>query len=550
MVNGYVIGVSSGMWAIKRAEELLGLHRKAGWAATAGVTFTQIDLESITEFQEPDLEYKLKRIRELGMDFGIHGEAYAMQGVDTMPLSSALHTDYGRAHERMLKHIENSGKLKAKFLTVHSSESHPFIVLGRELQPSRLVDPWGRPFEEFLEQFPQVLDWAITMKYVLEIGAHRYLRTHDYKKLLEEQEREEIQRIYEDERNFRRMANAANILTGKAFAEVTIEEIKSNFGEKEKKEAKRKLDDSLKKFIISFASTDDLSYGCEKVAYFIVAKYMMQTKHPIWKGIVGGDISDEDLPKDDFTTKWVPAVAAMYAWGHFMQDACPGGKGPFPDPKPLLDKYKIYYSFETPMAMTGYELHARMSRLFYIYHMIKNIRSEWMSITMDMEHMLGNNLDPKAEIDSLPQDAGKYLKIVHITTPSPLNPSHMPVPLGSEPQYYIYQRLWDIRKKGFKDGWMIFERGGEEGMVKQTVLSMRKIKQYLEMDISPDDLPEDFFGFEEGKPLVAIQQNLIKEHYLEPLKGLLAIPEEDYGFLSTTAIQKGKQEEWRKEKYR
>jgi hypothetical protein len=165
--------------------------------------------------------------------------------------------------------------------------------------------------------------------------------------------------------------------------------------------------------------------------------------------------------------------------------------------------------------------------------------------------MLGNNIDPQEEIEKLPSEAGKLVRVVHVTTPSPLNPSHMPVYMASEAQVYIYEMLWKLRKKGFKDGVILFERGGEEGQVKETVEVIRVIASHLEKDVEPKELPLEFFGMREGGPRYSRQIVAIREHALDPLKGMLQVPEEQYTLLGTKAREKGKLEEWAKgEQYR
>ena len=79
---------------------------------------------------------------------------------------------------------------------------------------------------------------------------------------------------------------------------------------------------------------------------------------------------------------------------------------------------------------------------------------------------------------------------------------------------------------------------------------MRIVKKYLEAEIPPKELPLEFFGMEEKGPDLTRQEVLIKEHTLDPIKGLLSIPEEEWTFLSRAATEKGKAEEWRKEKFR
>ncbi len=516
----YTIGLSSGIWGAKRGVELLGIPRKIEWAATGGVTFVEVAMETITEFDEPDIIEKVNRAKKLGLTFGLHGEAYAMGGQDVMPLTSAIETDYMRSHDRLIRHIIGAKKIGALYISIHASDAHPFILLARELEPARLVDFWGRRLDVFFKEHPKILQWLAETQFIKEMY-------HAWNKM-QNKWANEYERI-------------------KERAEKEPESVKDVDMEKLRKE---KLCEGLSDYVVC----NELEYGAERVAYYAIAKYMMDTRDPIWMDIVGRKLSDDELFNVAKSNEWVPAVAAKYMWGHFRQDLCPSKRSltdfKEEDAKVLIERYKIFFSFETTMGMHGYESYMRLVHLTHFYAMIKAIGSPMLGMTMDMEHMLGCGIDPSDDIKNLPPKAGESLRIVHVTIPSPLNPSHLPVPLASEAQLYIYRMLLEMRKKGFKDGWILFERGGEEAMVKESVMSMRKIVEYLNKEIPFEQLPEDFFGLKPMGAEVRMQEVKIKEHALDPLKGVLAIPEEDYSLLSKASIEKGKRpEEWAKERY-
>lgn len=516
----YTIGVASGFWKIEKPAELLGIPKKIEWTLTKGVNHAQVDLETVTEFKEPNLKEKIEKHKRFGVTFGIHGECAAI-GMDTLPLASALEPDYMRSHDRLITHITEAGKIGAQYVTIHSSESLPFVLLGRELQPTTLVDIWGRPFKKFLDEHKDLLDWAIERDYLTEIFMHRYPYT-----------------------------------TIKDWAEARIRELEWELKREDKKltgeqkeEIRKATREEFKKKLLNFVSTTDLAHGSERVAYYITAKWMQDNRDYIWNEIVGKRIKDDDFNKPKFIEKWVPAVAAKYTWGHFCPNKCPT-KSDYKDPKPLLKKHKMYFCFETPMSTPGYEGYMRLVRLPHLFYLVRSIGSEYVGFTMDMEHMLGCNLDPKKDIAELPGNAGKFLKVVHLTIPTPLNPSHQTIKVGSEAQYYIYERLYELRKKGFEKGWLIFERAGGPDPIQQSVLAMRIIKSFLEKGIPPKKLPLEFFGMKPTGPEVKRQEVAIKEHAFDPIKGMLMVPEEEYTFLSKAATEKGKAEVWKKEKYR
>jgi sugar phosphate isomerase/epimerase len=545
---GYTIGVSSGLWRIERPVELLGIPAKAQYIAREGVNFCQIDIETMAEFREPDLDAKMRKVRGLGIEVGVHGECAAM-GSFTMPLESAIEAEYARSHIRLVEHIIGCAeKLKAKYVIIHASESSPFILLGRELQPSRLVDFWGRPLRDFLEKDPELLDWVVEIrdKHGAKIDtfiADRYEKGErftgndflwefigitDIARVIASEERGLVDRFMHEK--------------GRSPTTAEKEEIHKNAVER------------IKRYFLEHISTPHHAYGPERAAYYLIARWMRDSGDPLWREIVGERIADADLPKPAKIKKWVPAVAAKYIWGHFRQDLCPSPRHMTDykeeNPKVLLEKYKLYVAIETGMAHTaGYEAYTRLAHLPHIYALTKAIQSPYVVLTVDMEHMLGCNIDPVEDIKKLPRDAGRAVKVVHITVPSPLNPSHMPVPLASEAQYYIYKRLFELRQKGFEDGWLIFERGGEKGTVKQTIIVMRLIKDHLERNVPPEELTEEFFGLPKGGPPIKMQEVAIREHALDPLRGMLAVPEEHFTFLGK-AVAPERREMWPKERYR
>jgi len=119
----------------------------------------------------------------------------------------------------------------------------------------------------------------------------------------------------------------------------------------------------------------------------------------------------------------------------------------------------------------------------------------------------------------------------------------------------VYKPLWILRKAGlgkYHTTYLLFERGGFKDPFKQSVTALRLIAKYLEKDVPPDELPEEFFGVAPRAMLSEERQWVtIYQHAMDPLKGLLKIPEEEYTFLGRAATEAGKRpEEWRKEEFR
>jgi len=530
---GYRIGVSSGIFKAvgeEQKQEYIGLPRKAMFSMYKGVQFNQLDLESISEFQEPDLDKKMEQIRKMGIQYGLHGEVPEYSSAFPR-LDQALTDEWKRSHDRMIAEIKGAAKIKAEYILFHASTSDPFLLLWREFQPSNICDIWGRQLKRFLEENPKLLWWALEQEYIL-VALFRagFIPTIEgYKK--------EIAKSYAQ-------AAQAEIAKGKKK-----EEIKMPSEEEIEKEAR----EALKERFYEEISTDDPGYGPERVAYYIIAKWMQEGEncppelHQLWKDITkGGRIEDEKF-RNSFGN-WVPAVTAAYHWGHFHPEKCPEKREGIEDPKKILEKNKLKVVFETPMAGAGGEEHVRLARVTHIYYMVKAIAHPLVGVAVDAEHMLSANIDPMKDVKELPANAGEKIWVVHVGYPAPLAPAHLPIPLGSEAQMYVYELLFELRKKGMKDAVIIFERGGGQEPVKESILSLRMIVKYLEKDTPPKDLPPDFFGLPPGGPRLTRQLVAIREHALDPLKGLLSVPEEEYGFLSTAAAAKGKLEEWKRRK--
>jgi len=180
----------------------------------------------------------------------------------------------------------------------------------------------------------------------------------------------------------------------------------------------------------------------------------------------------------------------------------------------------------------------------------------WDKIFMlvDFEHIATQAIDPVEElkdlVDNFP-DAGKYVICVHSNNPSPLH-SHFPIQLGDD---RIYRLLWILKEAGMgKDHltYILFERGGFKDPFQHAVTALKIMVKFLEKDVPPDKLPPEFYGVSPRGLLAEERQWVtIFQNAMNPLKGLLKIPEEEYTFLSRAATEEGKRpEEWKKEEYR
>ncbi len=539
---GYTLGVSTGLFMIAKSadpesrQDYIGIPRKALWSITKGVNFAQVDLESLSEFIEPDIDERVKELKRLGVEFGIHGEA--AEYTQTLPkLDSALEEEWKKSHDRFIRSLRGSGKVGAKYFLLHGSSSPGFNLLWRDFQPTKLVDVWGRPLKFFLEENGEIFNWAIGQPFIVSSVKHMYNAT------VEE---------YAGEIMGKKGADWITKNQGKE----PDESLKKKWEEEAKSEAVEKF----KERFLKVMEISDETYGSERVGYYLMAKWMQDGRkcpkvlREMWRAMTrGGNIETKVWREKEGYTNWVPAVTAAYTWGHFNPEKCdkwPEDMEMPEDPKPILEKHNLWMAFETPMVGAGEEEAMRLGRPTDMYEMVIRLGTKYACLAIDWEHQLSGNINPLDEIKNLPEDGGKWVRVIHAGYPAVVAPAHVPIPLGSDAQMYAYKLLWELRKKWFKDGWIIFERGGGQEPLKETVVSLRLVIKYLERDIPPGELPEEFFGF--GKPTARWTRQLVavREHALDPIKGMLSVPEAEYGFLGTAAAAKGKLEEWKKEKYK
>jgi len=235
--------------------------------------------------------------------------------------------------------------------------------------------------------------------------------------------------------------------------------------------------------------------------------------------------------------------------------------------KELMDVLKnLKIAIETPDARDpSYAGRYMLWRAKQIYVAIKHTREalkkegnpHWNKfyLLIDFEHIAGQGVDPIEELTNLTKlvpDVGKYIACVHSNRPTTYH-SHFPLELGDD---LVYRLLWILTKAGMgKDEitYILFERGGFKDPFKQAVTTLRLIVRFLNKGTHPDKLPPEFYGiYPRGLLSEERQWVTIILYAMNPLKGTLKIPEEEYTFFSRAAItQEGKKpEEWKKEEFR
>jgi len=560
---GYIIGVSSGMFGMAQPQEKIGmidLAQKGFYSAFKGVNFTQIDLETASEFISPNVQEKLRRLRnEMNVNYGIHGLSAAM-GARGIFLDSALKDDWQRTQSALYRDIDNSGEVGARYYLQHASETSPYGWLGKDMQPSNVVDAWGRPLHIFLEENPSVLYWLIEQSEIRGMRVHGTVNEVIDSGLLRGQlekiaGQEAITEMFKEGLIKTREDLDKDPEKYKEFAK----RVEKKVGEKMRPAAQ----EHVKEELFSSLRRSELVYGAERVAYVAMAKWMSDKNDPLWEGIVGKKKIDD--VKDDFDT-WVPAVSLKYIYGHFFPEEVKG-EDKYKDPKVPINKHKIYFVIETETMKAGSEDSPRVANPKHFVVLCREMEKKGLSYfkaAIDFEHCLGAFLKPMGDkegetgfLQEMGRDGGKYVGVLHVGWPTPIGPAHVPIYLGSEEQENLYKWMFELRKNGFsenEDRFIIFERAGGVGgdPVDQSTMALKKIVEFLRMDVRPDDLTKEenlhFYGIDDSS--LKMQQTEIIDHMMDPIKGLLQIPEEQHGFIGGSAVQKGKAKEWEAGKMR
>ncbi len=567
----YAVGVSSGWWHIARDPALLGLPLKAGFIATAGVTFNQVDLESTAEFIEPRVKENVLRIKkELGLRIGLHAEIG-----ENAALESAERRIWEQAHLRLVETVKNAVDFGVIYINFHLSTLPIVQYEEARIRPFgfqyQVVGPDGRPMWHFAEKS------AAAKKYIKEIITDSHMQNaivrekdfHGKLERLEEEYRREKSRVVEEAIKKLRAEPQYKALpeSQKRFAEEAeirdIEKKVTDYYNMKEKELVRNPDQLYDSWTKSAYAQYILEAG-EIDAYMIVAHDMHASGDMLWTNIVGGKTPENAYVERESELAFNAAVASRYLEGHLRVKEHPINKQYLNGMSVLewANKTGLILCFEIPEVERTSRTSEGIYRLFDPRHsqwFIRKMGSSYVKLCIDFEHMLGQKLDPYKIIPQLPGDFGKLVYLFHLGEPKPYwGIAHIPIPLGSQAQEIIYEWLYMLRHKGFKDGVLIFERGSGRGggkttfeVFEQSVLALRQIAENLEKDIAPKELPLTFYGMSEKNEAVYKRELVsIREHAWDPLEGVLSVPEEKHSFLSRAAVEKQKAQEWEKRKFR
>jgi len=592
-LSQFKVAVSTGLFGIARAEEIATAVKKIGYGLTRGTSAIEIsgDVPHEINFTEG---LELRYIAEKqGIDLNLHGSL-------TVPFCIPDVTQWKEAQDHVEKSIKSAVYGGCKYVNFHSclyQWVERITYAGRRFEI--MMGDWkGRFINEILAE----PDMDELREYFVEEFWEEYGNAILGEKYREIYYKAEVQASRQVRAEIREEE-----ATPEEIAKRTAQKLYELLRKFVKEELKKVLEQKLDWYIVAKRRGDYVD-ACK-----IIAHYLFFKKDPIWKDMV--EMYREVLEKFDYdpeNPRWLRealreaeerggdderlfkefyygVVGAKFLWGHLIEAAKwmaeqdeYKGKG-LPTiirnelkmiaPKDMKKQEKelmnilknLMITIENPDARDPSEAGRYMLwRPKQMYVAIKNVREElkrmknpyWDKIFMliDFEHLATQGVDPLEDIKELVKkvpNVGELIISIHSNHPTPLH-SHLPIEIGDD---VIYRLLWTLRKAGLgkkRTTYLVFERGGFRDPFKRSVTALRLMAKFLEKDVPPEELPPEFYGISPSGLLAEERQWVtIFQHALDPLKGLIKIPEEEYTFLSRAAIEAGKRpEEWKKEEYR
>jgi len=598
------VGVTTGLYYIARAEELATSLKKIGYALSKGSNSIEISGDTPHE-----IDYTLgKEIRALAEKQGIH---LCFHGSLTTPFEIPERTDWRDAQDHVCKSIRSAVFSGCKYVLFHACLHFWLEMITYTSSKLEIVmcDHHGRFISEIFFENKKMRDWFAVKMWQYERQYPQQILSEEELQEASGRVGTEI-RIWETEENRRRLAERLKkypiIMTPygpeqdikpeerKRIENEVVKDVSMEGGKMYSENYRKYMGEMVKERMqrdpIGNRRWRVDNWGKLTDAYDIMAHFMFYNRDPIWiamaeiyKDVLASykmDYSDDwwvdkawrraqDLNDRDFKQFWYAAIGAKFLEGH-MRDAMDFlnkrlideiKSSPFPpeDIKKLIDITKnLKITIEMPDAREP-----RYAGLYILWHpkqiytAIKTIRktlgTDRLFMTVDWEHIAGHGVDPLIEKDYLKKlapDFGKYVLSVHSNAPNPLH-AHYPIELGD---MEVYRLNWFLRETGFGkqgfDVYLWFERGGGDDPFKQSVDTLKLCAKFLEKDVPPDHLPEEYYGIKMTGMDYWRQEQIMRDHRFEPLKDLMEVPEEEWGLLSSSATKKGKAKEFKKAEMR
>lgn len=587
----------------------MGFARKIAKASRMGFEFAMIDFENIAEMFEPEIKKQVEIVKESqGMEIGLHlpvnldlclADAFQWMNMQRQLVLGAKTSAEILKTKFMLFHSSSNPR------------PNLIPMSGERQMPSKMASFNGMNFGDWIEsasdddfdlkqwfmsKFIKVMYSAMGVAPDVEV-----IKYFDNKENFQK-EMNEINKTYEDARekqkkDFRDTYTSIKEVDSQISEkkESDIEELKKLY--KKKNDLEMRLNDirddsyvskhfiekygkeeGREKFRIYASLTNrgiDMNdvfdywkeHGSEVyeyVVYHTTAKWMWKKQDKLYKNVVDDNKDPDKIIKqanekmgkkgkfDEKVKQIITAVAAKFIEGHLKAKGDYGIEVKDGNQKKtisVLDYAKnkhVHIFIETNMPPEGHAGELRIMKATDHIKIVKTIDPESLSYCMDLEHLTVNYIDPMDEAKEIRKKMNgdaKYIRCLHVNAPRPIPGAHAPVDLLSNDMAVLYKQIYELKKAGMNDSYIIWEMGSYGA--KESAVAFRNIVKYLEKDTDPNNLPPEFFGIDEN--FEASQQNAIREHALDPLKGLLSVPEEDHTFLSKSAVEKNKAREWQSE---
>jgi len=597
--------VTTGLFTIVRTEELGTTIRKLDYALTRGASAVEIagDVShEVTETEGRQIRYIAKK---QGIEILWHGSL-------TIPMCIPERAEWRDAQDHLAKSVRSAVYAGAKYVNFHACLNiwlELMTYAGRKLTLV-FCDHQGNFIGKVLKENKDLRDWFVDNRweeYVHDVLSREEItketaRSHAEADTARREEvprqlraariPEEIIHYIETRGTIPHPPAISQQLYHKIrrIIETVIEQFSIVSAEMDKDYIKEAMRKKLAKG--TRWHSEELRGVVGVIdGYHIMAHYMFYRKDKMWKKMAQmyKDVLDkykinygdknwldkawrqaERTNDRQFKEFFYAVVGAKFLAGHlerlekwlkddFIKNELTKIKNPSERDELITIAKNIKFAIELPDARDP--MHAGLLLLWHpkqIYAAVKTIResmgTDRVWILEDWEHLATQGLDPIKEAEELVRiapDSGEITLAVHANAPNPMH-GHMPLELGD---IRIYQLLYYMRQTGFgkKDKvYVIYERGGSKDPYQESVTVLRLAVKFLEQNIHPDELPEEFFGMK--GPVAGDfdrQKQIMQEHAWEPLKDLLEIPQEEWTFISQTVSKRGKKPElWEKGEFR
>lgn len=495
--RNFQVGVTSGLPSVDRAtlvEEAMGSIGK-------GCDLMRLDVESFNHLTPKDKE-DLKNLSEYqGMRWAIHGDL----GVD---MTRSEETDWRHADKSLKEYIKMAKEIKAVYVNFHASVfPTPAIQAAIARTYEVHVDPDGKNIKDLFLKTPEAQRWFVKERFRGYTTAEKTRSIIAKLELEAGFDQKQIRKKWEE------LSKKGEGDVDKIFMEEAIKDARDDFDGR----------------------------VTEWTAYVIVAWWMYKNGDSIWKALCGNknpqQLIDSGDPED--LIKLVDAVAGAYTRGHlkkYLGD---------------MEKGRVYIILENPDARREDLRGQRLFRLMHptnIYHVVRSIGSQWVRLSIDWEHMAMHGYDPWGEAKKFPNDIGEFVLNFDVNSHPNVNHTQHPVERGD---VHLYRLLWEVRRRGCKRAYLMYEWGGrraDEKRWQESVPALKTIAKMLENDVLPEELPPEFFGLDAGE--VEFEKRIMERNMFKPFEGMLEFPELAHGWLSGELKKKGRLEQWAKEEFR